>query len=179
MTNSKYADYRDAMLNARVPGQIDRMLRAAEADKEINCTYMDKLQSLASQRKRQLALEGYCWRRKCIYWRNPNRDCVNSCNYMIVTGHSRIAQIPDRKLRRDFQHCPLFDSKKPEPKERIPSTQEQTKYDWIMGRALYDAGMTDREIAAALGCTQSAVKWWRRRRSLPVNKEKDKPDETM
>lgn len=49
MTNSKYADYRDAMLNARVPGQIDRMLRAAEADPQIRPDQLKKLQQYAAR----------------------------------------------------------------------------------------------------------------------------------
>lgn len=179
MKTLKYADYREAMLNATVPGQVDRLLCAAEADSSISIWYLDKLRNLATQRKRQIEHQGYCWRRSCIYWNNPRHDNKGSCNYMQVTGHSRIAQIPDRKLRRDFQHCPLFDTKKPAPKERIPSERERAQYDWVKGKALYETGSTDREIAEALGCTKETVKWWRRKLQLPVNRKKDEPDETL
>lgn len=53
------------------------------------------------------------------------------------------------------------------PKGFPPKPQ---KYDWEKGRALYDAGKNDAEIARELGCTDHAVRNWRVRRQLPANR---------
>ncbi len=178
-TTHNYTEYRQAILNAKSAEQVEQLVRYAEADAKISLWYLDKLKSLASQRKRQITYEGYCWRRSCIYWKEPGKYGGNSCDYMQITGHSKIAQIPDKKLRRDYRHCPVYDNRKPAPKERIPSERAQSKYDWSKGRELYNGGATDREIAEALGCSREAVKWWRRRNRLTVNAEKDRQNETL
>lgn len=41
--------------------------------------------------------------------------------------------------------------------------------------AMYRAGLTDRQIAAALGLTYHAVKSWRQNRGLPAHPEPRKP----
>lgn len=169
MKTLKYADYREAMMQAKIAGQLDSLFRAAEADETIGEWWLDKLRRLCERRKKEIFRSSYCWRRKCRYWRDPGRYGMNSCDYMTITGKSRIAQIPDRRLRRDFAHCPLYDDTRPEPKPKPPAERDRVLYDWERGRALYDAGYTDREISETLGCTREAVKWWRRKQHLPAH----------
>jgi len=46
----------------------------------------------------------------------------------------------------------------------MPAPRKQ--YDWVLGRELYNRGLSDRKIAAQLSCTKSAVYDWRIREKL-------------
>ena len=56
--------------------------------------------------------------------------------------------------------------------ERKPG---RSKYDWVRGRELYEQGMNDHEIAAALGCDSRAVWHWRSREGLSANVRLGRP----
>ena len=111
----------------------------------------------------------YCSRKNCMYWTNPAGSSPNSCNYMMFTGKSRIAQIPNREDRRDFDKCPCF-RRGPNLKGRLFDPGElRAGIDWTKGYAQWREGKLDAEIAEALGCSKSAVKWWRRQNGLTSN----------
>lgn len=111
----------------------------------------------------------YCDRKSCMYWSNPVKGSPNSCNYIMFTGESRIAQIPDKKARRDWANCPCYLKGKALRGHPYMPESMRPIYDWAKGRKLYREGALDSEIAEALGCTKSAVKWWRRQNGLPCN----------
>ncbi len=110
-----------------------------------------------------------CTRKSCRYWSSPGTGIGNNCDYMTLTGKSRIAQIPDRKMRSDFDRCPLYEKGKRPKLGPVKFGDVRTKYDWALGAQMYKAGATDREIAEALGCTRENVKYWRRNHKLPPN----------
>lgn len=54
---------------------------------------------------------------------------------------------------------------------RVPKGwHPEPRYDWAKGRALYDAGWSDANIAKELGCSNDTVGKWRKREKLPANK---------
>lgn len=166
--------YRDAIENAVVPGQIDRLMLSARNDPTISWRALSELKEKANVKKEKLFRKQFCWRKGCRYWRDPREHASHSCDYMMLTGRSRIKQIPDPKLRSDFSRCPLFERgsrkrlKKAKHEHAAPSN---TKYDWDKAREMYDAGATDREIFTALGCSRKTVQYWRRKNELKPNRE--------
>lgn len=112
----------------------------------------------------------YCPRKGCMYHRELQHVRDNSCDYMMLTGRSRIAQIPDKAQRRNWAACPCYETKT-KARRYGPGVHPYT-YDWALGTRLYRAGATDREIAEALGCSRGNVEYWRRKRKLPANRRK-------
>lgn len=166
----KLREYGELMKKAVAPGQIDRLLLSAESDPLVSTNALHMLRVKAENAKEKLIRKQYCWRRSCKYWRNPVGHGLHSCEYLTLTGKSRIKQIPDRRQRRNYDACPCFDQgKKPMPK--VVRNTAHSKYDWTLGLALHGAGATDRQIAEALGCTSKTVKWWRRKNRLLCNRE--------
>lgn len=115
----------------------------------------------------------------------PHKDCLyragfgapNECDYAGITGRCRIAGLT-REQAQDKQNCPKYKPKGPK-KKRSPSVRPQhlpraARYDWGLGRYLYSAGDSDREIAKELGCSHQAVGEWRRRQGLPANRCKER-----
>lgn len=117
-------------------------------------------------------MSGYCNRIDCKYWKEPANGVEHSCDYMMLTGKSRIAQIQDRKIRGDFDRCPVYEKGKRKTQRNIDPAARPVKYDWAAGRQLYRSGATDREIADALGCSRKAVEWWRGKHKLPSNNDR-------
>lgn len=112
---------------------------------------------------------GCCDRKKCRYYSPPSHHSPNTCNYMMFTGKSRIAQIPDKKARRDWANCPCFQEGQNLKGKLFSPGELRLAYDWAEAYKLYRAGALDRDIAAAIGCSVSGVKWWRRKSGLPSN----------
>lgn len=170
--------YRDAIAKAVVPGQIDRLMMSAACDSGISRWEMLELQKKANVKREQLLRKQYCWRRGCKYWRDPSANPGHSCDYMMLTGRSRIKQIPDPHVRKNFSRCPLFEAgKRKRLKTAKPIVPSRTKYDWDKARVLYDAGATDREIFETIGCTQKNVQWWRGKNKLPCNRADERDRE--
>lgn len=115
-------------------------------------------------------MKEYCDRKSCEFWKDPEKGTPNSCDYLMITGRSRIAQIKDKRQRRDFGSCPCYSKgrRKWRPRQKLPYEMRAT-YDWSLGTRLYRAGASDREIAAELGCSPSGVMYWRRKMGLPAN----------
>ena len=166
---SWYMQYRDRISRAEKQSQREAVLRAAEADRRITEYQLAKLKRHADKCAGR-DLSDYCTKSKCIYWKKPGAGVNHSCNYISLTGKSRIAQIPDRKLRHDFARCPLFEKKAPPPPRPLDETR--TRYDWRRGMTLYAAGATDAEIAQELGCKPQTVAWWRSRMRLVPNRKR-------
>ena len=115
-------------------------------------------------------MSGYCNRRDCKYWKSPASGIEHTCDYMMLTGHSRIAQIKDRKIRGDFARCPVFEKGQRQKQRNIEPDTRPVRYDWTLGRKLYKEGASDREIGDALGCDKKTVRQWRARHHLPSKK---------
>ncbi|MBR3293599.1 MAG: hypothetical protein IKI69_04140 [Oscillospiraceae bacterium] len=111
----------------------------------------------------------YCSRKGCMYHRELLHVRDNSCDYLMITGRSRIAQIPEKEQRRNWGACPCY-TPKTRARRYGPGVQPYT-YDWALGTRLYRAGATDRELAKALGCSVANVKYWRGRSGLPANRK--------
>lgn len=79
-----------------------------------------------------------------------------NCGYMDITGRSRIAQLPP-DLRKPCD-CPL-NKKRRKPVDDRPRAERDGWAD--KAEAMYDAGATDKEIAAAVGCDPKYVREWR------------------
>lgn len=111
----------------------------------------------------------YCPRKGCMYHRELQHVRDNSCDYLMITGRSRIAQIPEKEQRRNWEACPCYETTR-KLVRRGPGMHPYT-YDWSLGTRLYREGATDQEIAEALGCSLGNVGYWRRRQGLPANKK--------
>lgn len=110
-----------------------------------------------------------CHRRDCRYYNEPHKGAPFSCDYLGMTGKSRIAQIP-KEERLDFSCCPCYEHTERSQNGCTEDQYEQkAAYDWQEGRRLYKLGKSDGEIAAALGCARSTVRYWRRRMHLSAN----------
>lgn len=116
-------------------------------------------------------MKGFCPRRSCKYWKDPESGVPYSCDYMMLTGHSRISQIKDPKARGDFTRCPVYKRGKRARQRNIEPDARPAKYDWSLGRRLYKEGASDQEIADALGCEKKTVQQWRGRYHLPAKKQ--------
>ncbi|MBR5342579.1 MAG: hypothetical protein IK149_01635 [Oscillospiraceae bacterium] len=171
---SAFRVYRDAIDKAVVPGQLKRLLMSAECDQRISSYALTKLRIRAEEKREKLLRVQYCWRRSCKYWRDPTANAFHSCDYMMLTGRSRIKQIEDPRLRKDYGRCPLFEPGKRPKLRKVKPGLRGTKYNWAVGMALYRSGATDREIAEELGCSRKAVQWWRRNHKLPCNREDER-----
>ncbi len=163
-------EYRELVKKAVAPGQIDRLVLSAESDPQISANALRVLRVAADNARDRLLRRQYCWRRSCKYWRNPVGHGLYSCEYLTLTGKSRIKQIPDRRQRRNYDACPCFEPGK-KPTLRPIRRTEHCKYDWTLGMALYRAGATDRQIAETVGCTRKTVQWWRRKNKLSANRD--------
>lgn len=118
----------------------------------------------------------YCTRADCLYHKKAKKNSNDhSCDYLVMTGRSRIAQIPDQAQRRNWAACPCYKSgqrsRAMRPTMEVNASRQ--RYDWALGTMLYRAGASDAEIARALGCSRSGVKWWRRRMGYPGNGGKE------
>jgi len=131
-------------------------------------------------RKRRTYDKTFCQR--CRYRGYLDYDTQVCCNYMWITGTPRIS-LP----KREDGLCPAFEegelevSKVPppmvgEPKERptMRDPNERTADRFKQMQALYDQGLTDREIGEEIRCSERTVSSWRRRAGLPGNGAKKK-----
>lgn len=105
----------------------------------------------------------------------PGYNC--GCEYSALNGgKTRLAQVYKRLGVRTLtkeaaelmrgENCPFFESG--ELPRRRPQISTRT-WDTQKARALLERGATDREIAAAVGTSQTAVASWRQSVGLPGN----------
>jgi len=101
-----------------------------------------------------------CIRPDCIY-RCHSMNGGNQCDYLTITGKSRIKGLPERLQLPCF--CPRY----------VPDGTEQAPVVWDDWReralALYQDGATDRQIEAALGLKKGAACAWRHKNRLPLH----------
>lgn len=109
-----------------------------------------------------------CKRKKCKYHTGCTTGAKESCNFFFITGATKHSLGVT-----DWQECRLYEAGKRMPvmiQRPFGSLQAPTprpsKYDWVKGRELYEAGLTDAKIAAALGCSADTVLKWRQREDL-------------
>ena len=119
-----------------------------------------------------------CERTDCRYY-NPRTE-LGACNYMMITGKSKIAQLSAEERKRG--DCHLYD---PAPVAEAPPETVRAKdhkYGYEAAKAavkpraesersrrmreLYEQGLNDCEIAEAMGITSASVWWWRSHRGL-------------
>lgn len=75
----------------------------------------------------------------------------------------------------DIKFCPMYvnDGSLPPEERGCPSgIHKVSPEDERLRLDLYYRGMTDLEIAEAIGTTKAAIRVWRRRRKLEVNRKK-------
>ena len=115
--------------------------------------------------------EERCQHPDCIY-RNKNASDhgmtnPGNCNFLTMTGRSRIKGLPDRLQLP----CNCI--------EYIPdrtATAAMVGMNWEeRARKLYNAGATDNEIAQATGVKYDRVNRWRRRQGMPIHRDKKGP----
>ncbi len=101
-----------------------------------------------------------CIRPDCIY-RCHSASGRNQCDYLTITGKSRIKGLPP-KLQLPC-NCPRYE---PDGTEQAPVVWD----DWReRALALYLDGATDRQIEAELRLKKGAVCAWRHRNRLPLH----------
>ena len=118
--------------------------------------------------------EERCRHPDCIYRATRTNEKGSykggNCNYLTMTGRSRIKGEPGRLS------LPCFCT------EYVPSGQppQKQKADWKdKALDLYNAGATDREIAEALGVKRDSVCAWRHRVGLPLHRDRMGPVTTI
>ena len=132
-------------------------------------------------------------KRPCLY-RVPKESesyCHGQgCRYIEITGHSRVARVYKQlgvkqltaaaeELLRP-KNCPCFvdrlGRKSPPPEEparKAPAVREAwRKVDPAKIRALYEQGLTGRQIAEKLECTTTPIYAWRKRWGKAAHAEK-------
>ena len=75
----------------------------------------------------------------------------------------------------DIKSCPMYvsdGSREPEERGCPSGIHKASPEDERLRLDLYYRGMTDLEIAEAIGTTKAAIRVWRHRRKLEVNKKK-------
>ena len=98
---------------------------------------------------------GECRHPDCIYRNRSDPMQTGLCNYMLMTGHCRIAGLP--KKLQEPRNCPRYVS---DGRSRKASAAGN---DWhIEAERLYNEGYTDHEIADAVGVRYGSVQHWRR-----------------
>ena len=106
-----------------------------------------------------------CRHPDCVYRNRTNVYSQGQCAYLEMTGHSRIAGLPER-LQLPC-NCPRYISDGTSPVELIT----RSIHDEAM--ALYRVGATDREMEEALGRRRGWACRWRHsvEPPLPVNRD--------
>ncbi len=128
-----------------------------------------------------------------------NRSYTNGCDYLSMTGHSRVKSVYQilgvKRLTKEArelllpENCPFFEKGKrvriqtldmlsrrqpdegqaPAPKCPEKHKKRRRKIDTEFALRLYRSGMLDREIARELGVSANAVNCWRKGEGLPSN----------
>ena len=116
----------------------------------------------------------HCAKTNCIYRAVPTSE--NGCDYITITGRSRIKDLPPDK--QDPADCPYYVPGTTEGKPVIPAClkpatpvaaasympRTRQPYDWALCDKLEAQGLSRREVARALGCTESAVRHYHERK---------------
>lgn len=113
-----------------------------------------------------------CQHPDCIYRARNVSDksmlYTGNCNFATMTGRSRIAGLPD-KLSLP---CNCI--------EYVPNGENPNKYRQAAWKekamVLYNAGATDREIAAAVGMDRDRIGEWRRKLGLKIHRDRKGQD---
>ena len=107
----------------------------------------------------------------CVF--RAEKNCAFQCNYLALTGHTRLAVPPEdcthymQGDRLETQEQTARFLQELEEKQKKPD--KRRKYDWGRAEKLYRAGANDAEIAKELGASATAVYQWRRRMKLSAN----------
>lgn len=109
-----------------------------------------------------------CRHPDCIYRNHENPRNTGRCRYWQMTGHCRTAGLPEHlKLP---SRCPRYVSDGVTPKHEDALWH-------VKALALYEKGLTDREIAEAIGISRDTFGEWRRRSAkLPPNPDRKGPE---
>lgn len=128
--------------------------------------------------------------RGCIYRGTISGGNLHTCDYILITGHSRgcpvegctVKQTKGQAKRRKPRPMNLPGSLPPDKpgnwtahRTREDRPGPRRKINEAAALELYQQGMSDPQIAAELGnMTQYGVKEWRKRRGLPCQSERKK-----
>lgn len=108
----------------------------------------------------------------CIYRGNRSGETA-SCQYILHTGEERRLICDPEDACTVWQRGAPLKLKEPEPLE-IPTVTKPkaparwTRLDEAHALQLYQRGLTDYQIADALGCSRPGVRRWRLRYELPT-----------
>ena len=108
-----------------------------------------------------------CRHPDCVYRNHGDPDATGRCRYWMLTGKCRTVGLPKRLTLP--KNCPYYAPDGTSPKPVLTEWREKA---W----ALYEAGATDKEIAAAVGKTPIQVGNYRRKEwKAPPNPDKKGP----
>ena len=104
------------------------------------------------------------------------------CNYLLITGHTRLGQMTEEQRREARRTGKCFHKQLGPQATVIEAPQEmygirriparKVRYDREIFRSLYDKGMTDSQMAREVGCAKEAVLKWRLGEGLPFHETK-------
>lgn len=107
----------------------------------------------------------------CIY-RAGNRQSVNGCDYALITGKCRTAEIDDPELLHPSK-CPLYvKGVRQNAVDHIPLTDKnrgRIKHEEF--KRLWEQGATDKELANTFGVSPITIGIYRRKRGYACNVE--------
>lgn len=121
-----------------------------------------------------------CTKTDCKY-RGSNKFENGSCNYLFITGTSKLAQIP-KGQKYDVRKCQFYEpGRKINPPKVNPTVTPNTtttkngvarieQFDNAVD--FYDANLSDTDMAMVFGVSIQAVSAWRHKHSLLMKKEK-------
>lgn len=108
-----------------------------------------------------------CIHPDCIYSAAP--DDFNGCNYALITGKTRLAQLP--KKFRSPHLCTLY-----VPGERVYLRDnlhllctKNSKLDKQLAWELYRKGLPEEEVSALLGCSVKTARALKKRKEIYDN----------
>lgn len=109
--------------------------------------------------------------RSCIY---SGASYGGVCDYLSVTGRSRIAQETPEDAGRP---CRFYHKGRYAPEKKRPNAAAPTfRFSQVRLMVLYREGLNDQQIAREIGCTDTSVRKFRIRNNLPNNFREAKKD---
>ena len=118
-------------------------------------------------------------RKRCRSCRYSGASYGGVCDYLSITGRSRIAQETPEDAgrpcrfyesgRRAIRREKILVVPRSEPTVALKTTGPNYRYSQDRMLTLYRQGLSDREISVMMGCSKATARQFRRRNSLPAN----------
>ena len=145
------------------------------SSKKINTLFRANM--MASRDYPSVFEPGKLWRpnkrcKTCIY-RGGDNQKINGCDYLLITGKCRTAEINNPELLHPSK-CPLYvNGGRQTAVDHFPLTDKyKGKIKHEEFKRLWEQGATDKELASAFGVTPNTIAIYRRKRGFPCNVEK-------